>query len=114
MVYFSSDEFKRCKPSCDITQMSIDFLNKLDAIREAAGIPMYLLSAYRSPEHDMLRGRSGRGFHTLGRAVDVSCSDGLGRAKIIRAALFHGCSVGVYPTFLHIDNRPNLIVFYGK
>lgn len=114
MVYFHDSEFRQCRPSCDVSQMDPEFLRLLDDAREAAACPFYLLSAYRSSEWDKKRGRSGRGFHTLGRAVDVSCSDGASRARIVKACLGFGLSVGVYQTFVHIDNRPNQIVFYGK
>ena len=114
MRYFKVEEFLRCSPSCSVEQMDMDFMRLLDSCREFAGIPFYLLSAYRSPEHDRKRGRSGRGYHTLGRAVDISVSDGSGRWKVLQAATQLGLSIGIYPTFLHIDNRPNPIVFYGK
>ena len=39
--YFKEIEYK----------MDIDFLAKLDDAREFAGIPFFINSAYRSPEH---------------------------------------------------------------
>jgi uncharacterized protein YcbK (DUF882 family) len=114
MRYFKPEEFISCKPSCSVEQMNASFLQKLDTARELAQVPFVLLSAYRSPEHDLSRGRSGRGYHTLGRAVDVKCIDGLSRWRIIYACMRLSLSVGVYSDFLHIDDRPNCIVFYGK
>lgn len=114
MKYFKPSEFKRCTPSCEISQMDTDFLELLDKVREDAGVPFVLLSAYRNPSHDMTRGRTGKGYHTLGRAVDVSCMNGNIRLIMIKACISLGLSVGVYPTFLHIDNRSNQVVFYGK
>lgn len=89
-------------------------MEKLDTAREIARVPFKLLCGYRSPEHDISRGRSGKGYHTLGRAVDVSCVDGVSRWRIVYSCLRVGLSVGVYSSFIHIDNRSNPIVFYGK
>lgn len=114
MKYFTAAEFTKCTPSCFVEQMDAAFLSKLDAARDLAQLPFRLLSAYRSPEYDRARSRSGRGYHTLGRAVDIVCTNGLDRWRIIYACMRVSLSVGVYPTFLHIDNRPNCIVFYGK
>lgn len=114
MRYFKPEEFQHCKPSCTVADMNPSFLDKLDAVRDASGTSMRLLSAFRSSSYDRAHGRTGKGFHTYGRAVDVYCADGSSRAKIIRACLALSLTVGVYSTFLHIDDRPNCIVFYGK
>lgn len=112
--YFQPSEFECCSPACSFQDMDISFLEKLDTARDIAQTPFVLLSAYRSPEHDIMRGRSGKGYHTLGRAVDIKCVDGKTRWRIIHACMRLGLSVGVYQSFLHIDNRSNSIVFYGK
>lgn len=114
MRYFKAEEFTHCNPSCSVEQMNHAFLEKLDTARDLAKCPFYLLSAYRSPEHEKARGRTGKGYHTFGRAVDVSCSDGCSRWRIVYACMRVGLSVGIYSTFIHIDDRPNCIVFYGK
>ena len=64
--YFHDLEFKACTPSCDISQMDKRFLDKLDLLREFCGFPLVLNCAYRSPEWDKQRGRSGNSFHTKG------------------------------------------------
>lgn len=114
MNYFQPSEFVRCKPSCSIEQMDGAFLRLLNAAREVAGVPFVLLSAYRSSEWDKMKGRSGTGMHTQGRAVDIKCVDGVSRYLIVRACLQFGLSVGIYSNFLHIDYRPNKVIFYGK
>lgn len=111
--YFEPSEFKAASPSCSIFDMDKDFLFVLDCVRHAAGIPFHVNSAYRSPEHDKSKGRSGTGYHTKGRAVDIRCLDGVSRRKITVAALEFGLSVGIYSTFVHLDNRDEQIVFYG-
>lgn len=114
MKWFTASEFGRCTPVCNISQMDVSFLGLLDSARELSGVPFRLLSCFRSSEYDRKKGRSGKGYHTLGRAADVKCNDGVSRRKIVAACLQLGLSVGVYPSFLHIDNRENQIIFYGK
>lgn len=111
--YFKPSEFEKASPPCSINDMDLSFLYTLDSVRHASGVPFYINSAFRSSDWDKSKGRSGKGYHTLGRAVDIRCTDGLSRRKIISAALEFGLSVGVYSTFLHLDNRDNHIVFYG-
>lgn len=113
--YFHDLEFKACTPSCDISQMDKRFLDKLDLLRGSCGFPLVLNCAYRSPEWDKQRGRSGNSYHTKGLAVDIRCYDARKRAKIISCALGLSLSVGVYSSFLHIDMRPvsQQVCFYG-
>lgn len=114
LEHFTPAEFVRCVPSCSIEQMDADFLRVLDASRTASGVPFILNSGFRSPEWDMAHKRTGRGYHTLGRAVDVKCLDGHTRAAIVRACLDFGLSCGIANTFIHIDNRPLQAVFLYK
>ena len=55
--YFAPDEFERCSPSCSIDDMDQGFLDVMDNIREKAGGPLTINSAYRSPEWDRSKGR---------------------------------------------------------
>lgn len=105
--FFKPVEFQRCSPSCELSDMDKAFMLRLDEARALAGVPFVLLSAYRSPEHDSSKGRSGCGYHTKGRAVDIACKDSYTRFLIIKALLdagFHG--IGVSNTFIHVDDRP--------
>lgn len=107
--YFAPAEFLRCSPPCSIKQMDAGFLNLLDEVREAAGIPLVLASAYRSKEWDESKGRSGNGAHTKGLAVDIRCYSSATRYKIVAAAL--GCGfrrIGIGKTFVHLDDDPTL------
>lgn len=42
------------------------------ALRKARKLGLTITSAYRSPEHDREVGGTGRGYHTLGQALDVA------------------------------------------
>lgn len=105
MNYFSESEFKACVPTCSKTDMHPETLCKLNNARHIAGIPFVLTSAYRSSAHDKLRGRSGTGAHTLGRAVDIRCNTSENRAKVLLALIEAGFErIGIYPTFIHADD----------
>ena len=102
--YFHPSEFKACVPSCSISDMDAAFLEKLDRIRESAGIPLVLNSAYRSPAWEHKQGRSGNSAHTRGLAVDIRCRTTANRYKIVLAALACGVSrIGVAKTYIHLD-----------
>ena len=102
--YFVDKEFNRCSTSCSIEDMDQEFLDTLDKIREEAGIPLVINSAYRSPEYERSKGRSGTGAHTHGVAVDVRCKNGVNRLTIIEAAVKCGIKrMGIADTYIHID-----------
>lgn len=107
--YFTDDDFKRASPSCSITQMCPDFLERLDRCREVAGIPFVVNSAYRTPEYEKSKGRSGSGAHTFGRAADIRCDDSVSRWRIVFAALQVGfMRIGIGKTFIHLDDSVSL------
>lgn len=102
--YFSPAEFKRCTPSCSISDMDGEFLALLDRVRERAGIPLVLNSAYRSRSYEYAKGRTGNSAHTRGKAVDIRCNTSANRMAIVRAALECGITrIGIGKTYVHID-----------
>lgn len=106
--YFAPDEFERCSPSCNINDMDQGFLDVMDNIREKAGCPLTINSAYRSPEWDRSKGRSGTGPHTTGKAVDFRATSSSAKMTIVKAALACGIRrIGVGATFVHIDTSTN-------
>ena len=107
--YFSPAEFKACTPSCDISRMDAGFLALLDEVREAAGIPLVLNSAYRSRDWELAHERSGNSAHTRGKAVDIRCNTSQNRYRILAAAIECGVPrIGVGKTYIHLDNDPTL------
>lgn len=105
--YFSEKEFKLCFPSCSLQNMNQNTMNKLDAAREIAGIPLVINSAYRSPEWDRAKGRSGTGAHTLGRGIDIRCNTDSNRHKIVSALMKVGFTrIGIAKTYIHADDSP--------
>lgn len=103
--YFQESEFKRCTPSCRMEQMDPAFLTLLDRVREAAGIPLVLNSAYRSPAYEKKKGRTGTSSHCEGKAVDIRCNASTNRYKILKAAMECGIRrIGVGKTYIHLDS----------
>jgi len=110
LKHFKPGEFTEdTKPAFD--KMHPDFLIKLDTCRDLCGVPFSITSSYRSPEKNRRVGGSPGSMHLKGRAVDITCPDGVTRAKIMKTALTLGLSVGVMRNGLHLDDRETQIVF---
>jgi len=103
--HFTEKEFNNCSPSCSLQDMDQRTMDMADEVREIAGIPLTPTSAYRSPEHDRSKGRSGTGAHTEGKAIDFKCSNSSDRFKIVEACFAAGFTrIGISGTFIHADN----------
>lgn len=114
--YFAEAEFRRCTPPCSLQDMDQDFMRKLDAAREEAGIPYVLNSAYRSVAWEVSKGRSGKGDHPQGKGVDIRCNTSANRMKIVRALLDNGIRrIGIAKTYVHAgdgDNLPKDVIWH--
>jgi uncharacterized protein YcbK (DUF882 family) len=115
-----SDAELRCQ-CCDVNLMDVDFLERLQTVRNKYGAVMHLSSGYRCPIHNAKVSALGSidGPHTTGHAVDVLVS-GSNALRLINIAL--DCSMqgvgikqhGEYASrFVHLDDltvgvRPHL------
>lgn len=107
MKWFTEREFTKCTPSCRMSDMDAAFLVKLDAVRDAAGIPLVLNSAFRSVAWEKKQGRPGTSSHCKGLAVDIRCNTYANRWKIVRAAMACGIRrIGIGKTYVHLDTDP--------
>lgn len=103
--YFNEKEFRACSPSCSMQDMNQGTLARLDMARAKAGIPFVLNSAYRSPEWERGKGRTGTGAHTTGHAVDIRCNSDANRMKIVQALLWAGFTrIGIGKNYIHADD----------
>lgn len=108
--YFADSEFL-CKDSCGegIDKMDLDFVEKLDMLRQFLGFPFVLTSAYRCPTQNVKVSDTGpSGPHTTGHAVDIK-AEGAQALAIVRDAPHFGFSgVGVQEKgegrFIHLDD----------
>lgn len=91
-----------------------------EIIRQAIGDrPITVLSAYRTPEHNRKIGGARNSQHLQGRALDLRPPFGIKVSdfyRIIKAIApdtdIRG--IGLYPTFVHIDIRPQTRIVYWK
>ena len=106
---FSATEF-RCKCGCaaGIERMHPDLLMMLDELRDRAGIPLVLSSAYRCEAHNRKVGGVNASAHTRGYAVDIKCLNSHTRFQILQAALEAGFRrIELAPTWIHVDTDPD-------
>lgn len=106
---FSGWEF-RCK--CDrckrmlMNHMLQRTANKLQEMREMAGRPLVLNSAWRCELHEDEASKATPGQHNKGTAFDIRVANGVERMEIVRLALLLGATgIGVAKTFVHVDFR---------
>ena len=111
--HFSWDEFGcNCGECKYVTgrQIDTDFVAKLQKVRHTYGDTMNINSGIRCPSWNLHEGGRPKSYHLPKQgclAADINMRDRWGRIVIVRKALELGLSVGVYPTFIHLDDRPN-------
>tara|TARA_R100000005_G_C4936995_1_gene163316 strand:+ start:214 stop:540 length:327 start_codon:yes stop_codon:yes gene_type:complete len=102
----------------------MDNLNKLaknlQKIREEIGIPIRIMSGYRSPEYNKRVGGATRSQHVLAKAADLQVS-GMSTTELantikqlIKDGVIDSGGVGLYETFVHYDVRGRNARWYGK
>ena len=108
MKYFNNSEFKcKCCGWLPRNGMSEVLLEKLDLLREKIGVPIYVSSAYRCPEHNAAVGGVPNSQHVDGTAVDIY-TDSLSVDELADAAMEFGFdAIGRYydDEFVHLDCR---------
>lgn len=106
--HFKEIEFIRCQPSCSSSDCDSFALRMLDELRDLCGFPIVINSAYRSPDYEKKKGRSGLSSHCKGCAFDLRCYDSRLRADLVRHAFTVGFKrIGIAKTFIHIDCDPD-------
>lgn len=87
-----------------VNEYAMDCLQRL---REAAGAPMIVNSAYRSPTYNRKVGGAKRSQHLKAKAFDISMAnhDPHEFAEHARAVGFHGFGFYPHKNFMHIDTR---------
>jgi hypothetical protein len=126
-VLFSVKELA-CRSDGQTYRFAEGFPERLLELRMVLARPMKIgpqNSCCRTPTHNAVIGGAPGSFHlTEGNASDGTCAidvhvpDDQYRRKLASLALSLGWSVGVYPTFLHLDTRGDYglpsVLFYGK
>jgi zinc D-Ala-D-Ala carboxypeptidase len=111
---FSAKEFD-CS-HCGKNEMRADFMERLQALRNAYGKPMRITSGYRCPEHPIEAKKAKPGSHASGCACDVGV-EGQDAYQLLKLAFQLGFTgIGVQQKgsgrFIHLDTleqppRPN-------
>lgn len=102
--YFSEGECALCIPSFSVDQIESQLWRLLDELREKCDFALPISSGYRSPYWDLAKGRSGRGAHTKGLAVDIKINNSYHMRVVLSNALTMGFKgIGVGKSFIHLD-----------
>ena len=102
---FSAKEFD--SSHCGKNEMRADFMERLQALRNAYGRPMRITSGYRCQEHPIEAKKAKPGSHASGCACDVGI-DGPDAHQLLSIALQLGFTgIGVQQKgsgrFIHLD-----------
>ena len=107
---FTEEEFKcPCCGALPEGETFERFLDLLQVLRDIVGVPFIVTSGFRCRIHnDSLPNSVTNSRHLHGDAADISRGgwDGQLLRKFVFEALKLGFSVGIYPTYIHIDQRP--------
>lgn len=86
---------------------AVALAHAFEALREAVGRPLVVLSGYRTASYNKRIGGAKASQHVEGRALDLRPPAGWTPDDLADAARDCGVTgIGVYPTFTHIDVRP--------
>ena len=104
LKYFKMEEFNQPNLKESWRKMDLNLLLLVDKMRDRAGIPFKINSAYRSPEYNKKIGGVANSSHCKGMAVDIATKDSRSRYLILEAAIHFGIQrIGIAKSFIHID-----------
>lgn len=113
LEYFTVKEINDASFGCDngFNQMNQWFLIMCDQLRHSCGFALTLTCAFRTKEHDLLKGRSGKSDHCKGMGVDFAIID-MAHALVIQAHAsrigFNAFAINLEENFIHVGLRPGL------
>jgi uncharacterized protein YcbK (DUF882 family) len=103
--HFTAEE-RRCKcGKCDgaVTE-DAELIRMLESARRQFGGAMTINSWCRCPAHNEAEGGKPDSAHLTGKAVDIACSNGAERWKIVTALIDTGfVRIGIAKSFVHAD-----------
>lgn len=102
------DSMRTCYPLDWRATRAVELAAAFEALRAAVGLPLVVLSAYRTPEHNRKVGGAKSSQHVQGRALDLLPPKGWTPLQLAAVARTIPAirGIGVYRTFVHIDIRP--------
>lgn len=111
---FSYSEFGCPCGTCsfgDGTQINSKLVLNLQQIRNVFGKAIQISSGLRCPSYNRAVGGVDSSYHLIGKACDVPCTNSSDRHQLVKLALRLHLTVGINPTFLHLDTRASPIIF---
>ena len=90
-----------------------EVLTNIQVLRDALGVPMTIMSGYRSPERNAAVGGATKSQHMEGNAVDLQCKTKTPLEmynmveKLIKEGKMKQGGLGIYDGWIHYDTRGN-------
>ena len=120
---FKLSEFK-CKDNTEVPEVYMENVRELaknlQVLREHLGIPIRVISGYRSPKYNRRIGGARRSQHMLAKAADIKIK-GFTPVKVkqiiielIKEGKMKKGGIGLYKTFTHYDTRGWNARWHGK
>lgn len=100
---FNLKEFQ-CKEGGQV-KLDETLLFKLQELRDRVGVPITIVSAYRTPEYNKKCGGSPKSQHMEGKAIDIQIKDFTPAKVAVLAESLEFDGIGIYSTFTHLDVR---------
>lgn len=87
--FFEEFEFT-CRCGCNQAKMNLDFLSRINSLRETHNKPMNILVGYRCQDAEKSPGCGLHEIHNYGKAVDVMIPNHEDAYELMHAAIAHG------------------------
>jgi len=120
---FSLHEFK-CRDGTDVPEEFMEnvqlLAENLQVLRDEIGVPIRVISGYRSPKYNVRIGGARRSQHMIAKAADIiipGMTSNMVREVIIlliKEGKMKSGGVGLYTTFTHYDIRGKNARWRGK
>lgn len=106
--HFKPSEFASPDKRDSGYMMSLDFVRKLDKLRDAVNRPLFITSGYRTPQHNEDIHGEENSAHLTGHAADIQTLTSPERYSLLECALRLGFRrIGIGSNFIHIDDSIN-------
>lgn len=110
--HFKSFEFDSSDSPGSGLMMNQEFVERLDKMRDSMGMPLSVVSGFRTPAHNNAVGGEPNSAHLRGLAVDFAAIGSSSRAAIVIAAVRAGFNrIGIGTSFVHLDADTSLPQF---
>lgn len=103
---FTLGEFQ-CHDHSDRVLLSTELVEVLEGLRAHFGLPVHINSGFRTKAYNARIGGAADSQHCKGTAADIRIPGVSPHKVYTHLAKTHKGGLGKYPTFTHVDVRPN-------